>query len=191
MTIWEIINEYLNKVATRYLKDRSSKWHDLYMLEDEPYRDFFSRIDSVVAEYKIKCNKIIQDAEIFSLISTRVHPHIADRIVLFKQNSVGIPHWDIIKKQVVDYSEDCIKRENQMRRLNPSINNATRNQEAYAVDLGEQICFNCNKKGHLRSNCPHVKTTQYGPGMRPQYGTSRCMRCKEYGHLAPNCPTAK
>ena len=52
MTIWEIINEYLNRDATRHLEDISSKWHDLYMFEDESYCDYFSRIDSVVAEYK-------------------------------------------------------------------------------------------------------------------------------------------
>ena len=151
----------------------------------------FIQIDSVVAEYKIKCNKIIQDAEIFSLNSTRVHPHIADRIVLFKQNSVGSPQWDIIKKQVVDYSEDCIKRENQIRRFNPSANNTVNNQEANAIAEDEQICFNCRKKGHQRSQCPLMKTAQYGPGMRPPFGGLRCARCKEYGHLAPNFPTAK
>ena len=59
MMIWEKINKYLNKDSTRHLEEIPSKWHDLHMLEDEPYCDYFSRIDSVVAEYKIKCKKII------------------------------------------------------------------------------------------------------------------------------------
>ena len=109
------------------------------------------------------------------LISTRVHPHIADRIILFKQISVGIPQWDIIKKQIVDYSEDCAKREKQIRRFNPSINNTTRNQEAHDVTESEQVCFNCNKKRHLRPHCPLSKTTHYGPRMRPPFGMLLCV----------------
>ena len=160
--IWRIINEYLEKDATRHLEDISNKWQDLFMLPDEPYRNYFSRIDAVISEFKSKCDMVISDPQIFSLIHTRVHPDIADRITLFKQLSVGAPSWDSIKVLIVDYSESFTNRGRTSNMDYKYENSEKRREDAYIAQVETRNCFYCLEAGHVSRDCPlralHYKT---------------------------------
>ena len=81
--------------------ETSIKWHELYIRPNEPYKSYFSRIDSVVAEFKNKFDRVVVDSEIFGLIHTRVLPAIHDKLILFKTIAVGQPKWEAVKMQLV------------------------------------------------------------------------------------------
>ena len=183
MTIWEIINKYLNKDSARHLEDISTKWNNLYMLEDEPYCYYFSKIDSVVAVNKLKCYKIIQDAKI--LVSFQRGYILISPIELFCSNKI---QWEFrsgtLLKSRLWILVRTVRREN--IRCKDSIHQLSMAQEIKkrmllqrankSVSIVIRRGVNFNKKGHLRSHSPLFKTTHYGSEIRPALGMLRCVR---------------
>lgn len=50
--------------------------------------------------------------------------------------------------------------------------------------VDRNVCFNCNKPGHVKRFCPNIKKDN-NPSNEMQ---KRCYYCKETGHFATSCP---
>ena len=73
MIIWNIISEYIHYDEVLYLKEVSDKWMNLTLHQNESLRNFFSRVDSVCAEYLSMCHIKKLDAEILALVRNNYH----------------------------------------------------------------------------------------------------------------------
>ena len=60
--------EYVHDDEVLYLKEVSNKWMNLQLRQNEPLGNFFSRVDSVCAEYLTNCHIKKIDAEILALV---------------------------------------------------------------------------------------------------------------------------
>lgn len=78
-------------------------------------------------------------------------------------------------------NNDSVVTSGQYVRSVPKKNSGFRKRRFESV-RGPQICFNCNKPGHLKSDCTKFKSNKFANKVM------RCFSCQEEGHISPQCP---
>ena len=54
---------------------------------------------------------------------------------------------------------------------------------------GDVVCFNCNKVGHIKTDCPEGDRKTGRRGQAGWNGDSKtCYNCNKRGHRARDCP---
>ena len=89
MTIWNIITEYIHDDEVLYLKEVSDKWIALHLRPNETLRNFFSRVDSLCAEYLTKCHIKKLDAEILSLVMNQLPNELKYHLSMLEGSGMG------------------------------------------------------------------------------------------------------
>ena len=86
------------------------------MLPNDELKKFFSKVDSLVSQFKIKCKVVITDPQIFSRVQTRVPSSVVKEIKFCKRTAGKDPSWNEVKKMVV---EACKDNEGEAGGMNP------------------------------------------------------------------------
>ena len=195
---------------TKIAEKVNDKWNNLKMMPNELLKDFFSRVDSIISEFQIKCQIIKTDAEIFSRVQTQLPFHIVKIIKASKRTAGKNSSWEEVKKDVVDAYADEEKA-----MINAMTDGGMNGHEAYAVGVETRECNYCHKVGHIKRFCPLLKNKPWRPKFSPEekthyepekkeepekreepkkivrerpYGVNMCILCNLPGHLAPSCP---
>ena len=105
MVIWNIITEYIHDDEVLYLEEVSDKWMNLQLRHNETLRHFFSRVDSLCAEYLTKCHIKKLDAEILSLVMKELPLELKYHLSLLEGAGDGMRNWHWIKTKIVYFIE--------------------------------------------------------------------------------------
>ena len=154
-------------------------------------QNFFSKVDSIVSEFKIKCNIVMLDAQIFSRVQTRLPSEVRKEMKLCKRTCGKNPNWHDVKKMVVEAFEGDDSAESDTEKIEDAVSRPSQRLEAYAAGTAPRKCFNCNKFGHLAHRCPDKKRESHYQAKKIAESHAvnvACVKCLERGHLAISCP---
>ena len=151
MIMWNIITEYIHDDEVLYLKEVSDKWMNLSLRQNESLRNFFSRVDSVCAEYLSKCHIKKLDAEILALVMKELPLELKYHLSILEGAGDGMRSWHWIKTKIVYFIEKFPQflKQHQYTPRYPSRHFVANGAEA--VNL---ICYYCQEQGHSRTDCP-------------------------------------